>query len=120
MLSKSFFAEMMKRFSQQTYDEYIQGQGYLDKKQRKEDDTRRARIDKMKTQKYDEYIQGQEYLDKMKLYWKQEYLDRNYENGEDIREYYTAKEELWLCSKQEEPAWVNFRMKCSRDCTIQS
>ena len=53
-------------------------QEYLDKKQRKEEDTRRS------------------HTDKMKLYWKQEYLDRKQESGEDTREYYTAKEELWL------------------------
>ena len=52
-----FFAEMMKRFSQQRYNE-SQGQGYLDKKQRKENDTRRA------------------HTDKMKFYLKQEYLDK--------------------------------------------
>jgi len=52
-----FFAEMMKRLSQQRYNE-SQGQGYLDKKQRKENDTRRA------------------HTDKMKFYLKQEYLDK--------------------------------------------
>ena len=52
-----FFAAMMKRFLQQKYDE-SQGQKYLDKKQRKEEDTRRA------------------HAEMMKLYLKQEYLDR--------------------------------------------
>ena len=68
---------MMKRFSQQKSDD-IQGLEYLDKKQRTEEDTRRA------------------HTDKMKLYRKQEYMDRKQESGVDTREYYTAKEELWL------------------------
>ena len=68
---------MMKRFSQQKSDD-IQGQEYLDKKQRTEEDTRRA------------------HTDKMKLYRKQEYMDRKQESGVDTREYYTAKEELCL------------------------
>ena len=55
---------MMKRFSQQRYNE-SQGQGYLDKKQRKENDTRRA------------------HTDKMKLYLKQDYLDKKQRKEED-------------------------------------
>ena len=77
-----FFAEMMKT---QKYDEYSQGQEYLEKKQRKEGDTRRA------------------HTDKIKFYWKQEYLGKKQESVGDTREYYAAKEELWSRSKQGEP-----------------
>ena len=60
-------AEMMKRFSQQKYNE-SQGQKYLDRKQKKEEETRRS------------------HADRRKLYQKQEYLNRKQESGEDTRE----------------------------------
>ena len=68
---------MMKRFSQKKYNE-SQGQEYLDRKQKKEEETRRS------------------HADRRKLYQKQEYLDRKQESGEDTRECYTDKEKLWL------------------------
>ena len=70
-----FFAEMVKRFSQQKYDN-SQCQEYLDMKKRNEEDARKANTDKIK------------------LYWKQEYLDGKQESGKDTREYYAPKEEL--------------------------
>ena len=72
-----FFTEMMTRFSQQKYNESQENE-YLDKKQKKEEDTRRV------------------HTVNMKLYRKQEYLDRKQESGEDTREYYTSKETLFL------------------------
>ena len=77
MSNRNFFEEMLKRFSQEKYDESHR-QEYLDKKQEKEENTRIA------------------HTDKMKLYRKQEYLDRKQESGEDTREYYITKEKLWL------------------------
>ena len=103
-----FFVEMIKRISQQKYDE-SQRQEYLDKQQTEEEETRRAHADKRKRK--------QEYLDKKqteeeetrraqvgKMQRKQEqetgkwqeYLSRKQESGEDTREYNAAKEELWL------------------------
>lgn len=76
---------MMKRFSQEKYDD-SKRQEYLDRKQREEEETKRAHADKMKG--------------------KQENLDRKQESDEDTREYYAAKEELWLqaiFSKQKDP-----------------
>ena len=80
MSNRNFFEEMLKRFSQEKYDESHR-QEYLDKKQEKEENTRIA------------------HTDKMKLYRKQEYLDRKQEHDEDVREYYPVK--LSLCRKQE-------------------
>jgi len=65
----------MKIFSQQKYDDNKR-QEYLDKKQREEEETRRAHRDKMNR--------------------KQEYRDRKQESGEDSREYYATKEKLWF------------------------
>ena len=59
-----FWVEMMKRFSQQKYDESKKKE-YLDKKQTEEEKTRRAHADKRKR--------------------KQEYLDRKQERREDTR-----------------------------------
>ena len=82
------------------YDE-SKRQEYLDKKQTEEEETRRAHEVKWK--------QKQEYLDKkqteeeetrraneVRRKQKQEYLDRKQESGEDTKEYYAAKEQLWL------------------------
>ena len=55
---------------------------YLDMKKRNEEYARKANTDKIKL------YWKQEYLDR-----KQEYLDRKQESGKDTREYYAPKEE---------------------------
>ena len=49
-----FFTEMMKRFSQQKYNESQENEN-LDKKQKKEEDTSRVHTDKMKLYRKQEY-----------------------------------------------------------------
>ena len=49
-----FFTEMMKRFSQQKYNESQENEN-LDKKQKKEEDTSRIHTDKMKLYRKQEY-----------------------------------------------------------------
>ena len=93
-----FFVEMNKRFSQQKYDD-SKRQEYLDKKQTEEEETRRAHADNRKR--------------------KQEYLGRKVakipKNIMLPRNSYSYKHML-----QTREAWLNLRMKCSWDCTMQS
>ena len=49
-----FFTEMMKRFSQQKYNESLENEN-LDKKQKKEEDTSRVHTYKMKLYRKQEY-----------------------------------------------------------------
>ena len=78
----------MKRFSQHKYDERKR-QEYLHQTE-EEETCRRAHAENRK--------------------WKQEYLDRKQESGEDAREYYTAGQERVMVTsifyKQEEPGGI--------------
>ena len=90
-----FFEEMSRRFSQKKYDDNKR-QESLDKKQREDEGNRRTQAVKMKR--------------------KQEYLSRKQESGEDTRECYATKEELWYGFKH----MIQARTKCSRVCMMQS